>query len=71
MQTGCQSREETIDSNVKWYPYNKGGEYRKWYGNCWYVVDWFNDGEEFNTIMTARENYDLALKTCHIILKRV
>ena len=46
MQTGCQSREETIDSNVKWYPYNKGGEYRKWYGNCWYVVDWFNDGEE-------------------------
>ncbi|MBO2945632.1 BREX-1 system adenine-specific DNA-methyltransferase PglX [Paenibacillus sp. F411] len=30
----------------KWFPYNKGGEYRKWYGNNWYVVDWENDGHE-------------------------
>ena len=28
----------------KWYPYNKGGSYRKWYGNREYVVDWANDG---------------------------
>ena len=28
----------------KWFPYNKGGEFRKWYGNLDYVVDWENDG---------------------------
>ena len=30
----------------KWIPYNKGGEYRKWYGNHDYVVNWENDGFE-------------------------
>lgn len=30
----------------KWYPYNKGGQFRKWYGNQDYVVDWSNDGED-------------------------
>ena len=28
----------------KWYPYNKGGEFRKWYGNRDYFVNWENDG---------------------------
>jgi type II restriction/modification system DNA methylase subunit YeeA len=39
------SREEAIESNKKWFPCNKGGEFRKWYGNQDYVVDWKNDGE--------------------------
>lgn len=30
----------------KWYPCNKGGEYRKWYGNREYLVNWENDGDE-------------------------
>ena len=30
----------------KWIPYNKGGEYRKWYGNQEYVVNWENNGDE-------------------------
>ena len=30
----------------KWVPYNKGGEYRKWYGNQEYVVNWENNGYE-------------------------
>ena len=30
----------------KWFPYNKGGEYRKWYGNYEYVVNWEKDGFE-------------------------
>ena len=30
----------------KWVPYNKGGEYRKWYGNLEYVVNWENNGFE-------------------------
>lgn len=34
------------DKNLKWFPYNKGGEYKKWYGNRDYVLNWFNNGEE-------------------------
>ena len=42
----CQSIEESINDQVKWVPYNKGGTSRKWYGNNDYVVDWSNDGFE-------------------------
>ena len=38
------SRDEARESLAKWFPYSKGGEYRKWYGNNEYVVDWENDG---------------------------
>ena len=41
-----KSREEAMKSGLKWFPYNKGGEYRKWYGNNNYVINWQNDGEE-------------------------
>lgn len=34
------------DSGYKWFPYNKGGGYRKWYGNAEYVINYKNDGEE-------------------------
>ncbi|MDN3451664.1 BREX-1 system adenine-specific DNA-methyltransferase PglX [Planococcus sp. APC 3906] len=40
-----QSREEAVSSKLKWFPYNKGGSYRKWYGNNEYVVNWENDGQ--------------------------
>jgi hypothetical protein len=30
----------------KWYPHHKGGDYRKWYGNLEYVINWENDGLE-------------------------
>ena len=30
----------------KWYKYNKGGNYKKWYGNNEYVVNWKNNGAE-------------------------
>ncbi|MGH2326253.1 BREX-1 system adenine-specific DNA-methyltransferase PglX [Leuconostoc lactis] len=36
---------ESVSSNKKWFPYNKGGSYRKWYGNYDYVVNWENDGQ--------------------------
>ncbi len=41
-----KSSDEAKDSGLKWFPYQKGGEYRKWYGNNDYVVNWQNDGEE-------------------------
>ena len=33
-------------SKSKWYPLNKGGQFRKWYGNQEYVVNWEDDGIE-------------------------
>ncbi|MFW7374051.1 BREX-1 system adenine-specific DNA-methyltransferase PglX [Vagococcus fluvialis] len=42
----ADSLENARISKKKWFPYNKGGAYRKWYGNFDYVVNWFNDGKE-------------------------
>ena len=33
----------------KWFPYSKGGSFRKWYGNNEYVVNWQNNGKEIST----------------------
>jgi hypothetical protein len=41
-----ESTKDSIISKQKWVPYNKGGAYRKWYGNYDYVVNWQNDGFE-------------------------
>lgn len=41
---GLKSRKEAQESKKRWFPYNKGGEYRKWYGNQEYIVNWENDG---------------------------
>lgn len=38
------SNDETIGTSIKWYPLNKGGEFRRWYGNRWHVINWRNDG---------------------------
>lgn len=43
---GCRTHNESQVSHQKWYPYNKGGTFRRWYGNHEYVVNWKNDGEE-------------------------
>ena len=41
----CKNRNEAIESCAKWFPYNKGGQYKRWYGNNDYVVDWSKDGD--------------------------
>lgn len=41
-----KNREEAKNSDLKWFPYNKGGEFRKWYGNNEFVVNYKNDGRE-------------------------
>ena len=46
MAIACHNKEEQVAVNKRWIPYNKGGDFRKWYGNNEYVVNWFNDGEE-------------------------
>ncbi len=45
------NRDEAKRSLLKWFPYDKAGEYRKWYGNRDYVVNWYNDGIEMQTTM--------------------
>lgn len=44
------NQEAFSESKAKWAPYNKGGEFRKWYGNLDYVVNWENEGESIRTL---------------------
>ncbi|TWS24838.1 BREX-1 system adenine-specific DNA-methyltransferase PglX [Tsukamurella sputi] len=40
------SREESRASRKRWFPHNKGGSFRKWWGNREYVINWEDDGRE-------------------------
>ncbi|MCB9405026.1 MAG: BREX-1 system adenine-specific DNA-methyltransferase PglX [Microthrixaceae bacterium] len=51
----CTSREEAQASGARWFPYNKGGEFRKWYGNQEHVVNWENDGTEIRAFSGDRQ----------------
>ena len=42
----ANSRDEAQGSMKRWFPYQKGGDFRKWYGNNDYFVNWENDGYE-------------------------
>lgn len=50
---GMKSSEEAKESGKKWFPYNKGGNQRRWYGNQTHVVNWENDGEEIKAFKGA------------------
>jgi hypothetical protein len=57
------------DISNKWYKYNKGGEYRKWYGNLRHVVLWSNEGYDIKnfrssngTLRSRPQNIDKILK---------
>ena len=41
----AENQEDAVKSEAKWFPYNKGGECRKWYGNNEYVVNFENNGK--------------------------
>jgi type II restriction/modification system DNA methylase subunit YeeA len=47
----CKSRKEARNSGKRWFPYQKGGPFRKYFGNYEYVVDWENDGYRLRTTM--------------------
>lgn len=51
---GAESTEEAALSGRKWFPYNKGGDFRKWYGNDGFVVNWENDGYEIKNFRNAK-----------------
>lgn len=39
--------------NAKWYPLNKGGAFRRWYGNNEYIINWENNGHELKNFKNA------------------
>ena len=49
-----ESLEDAVSSGYKWFPYNKGGEFRKWYGNNDFIVNWENDGFEIRNFFDDR-----------------
>jgi len=57
------NRERAEKSRLKWFPYNKGGDFRRWYGNQEFLVNWENDGfkikhfsNEFGRIRSRPQN---------------
>ena len=42
----ARDREDAKASGARWFPHNKGGEFRKWWGNQDYVINWEGDGSE-------------------------
>lgn len=58
---GASNQDEANMLNKKWFPYNKGGEFRKWYGNNYYIVNWGNDGKEMKEL--AAQKYGCVTRT--------
>lgn len=55
-----RNQNEALDSGKKWFPYNKGGKFRKWYGNNEYVVNFLNNGKEISEFRVKKgQSYSL------------
>lgn len=46
----CKSHEEAQASEKHWFPYMKGGSFRRWYGNQEYIINWEGDGNELKAM---------------------
>jgi type II restriction/modification system DNA methylase subunit YeeA len=65
-----KSPQEAIDSTKKWFPYNKGGDFRKWYGNQTYIINWENNGEEIkNYAAKLYKSYTRTIKNINYYFK--
>jgi type II restriction/modification system DNA methylase subunit YeeA len=59
-----QDVSETRESIFKWFPYNKGGSFRKWYGNQDFLVNYENDGQELKEFQsTLNQGWTVRLKS--------
>jgi len=47
---GCQGAAEAQATGRRWFPYMKGGSFRRWYGNQEYTVNWHKDGAEIKCL---------------------
>lgn len=64
--------KESVESKKKWFPYNKGGGYRKWYGNCLEVVNWENDGfeiREYNNYLNSSRSSNIGIANTQYYFK--
>ena len=48
------NKSSISSQNFKWVPYGKGGHYRKWWGNQFYLLDWENEGAEMKKLKSFR-----------------
>ncbi|TQN59071.1 BREX-1 system adenine-specific DNA-methyltransferase PglX [Agrobacterium tumefaciens] len=61
----ASSRDDARQSEARWFPYQKGGEFRKWDGNRDYFVDWEADGKRIQNFKDEKtgklrsHNYNL------------
>jgi hypothetical protein len=46
IERGCNAVSETKESDYRWYPYMKGGAFKRWYGNQQYCVNFWKCGTE-------------------------
>ena len=65
---------QTEDKAYKWFPFCKGGDFRRWAGNEQYVVNWFNNGMEIRKAAEGATggrlvNIDCALQQCVVWTK--
>ncbi|MDO5135218.1 MAG: BREX-1 system adenine-specific DNA-methyltransferase PglX [Eubacteriales bacterium] len=68
------SIEETSDLKYKWFPFSKGGDFRRWYGNLEYTVNWYSNGREIRKAAEGATggrlvNVDIAMKECLVWTK--
>ncbi|RMC93040.1 BREX-1 system adenine-specific DNA-methyltransferase PglX [Clostridium autoethanogenum] len=52
----CTNPNEIMDKEA-WVPYNKGGKFRKWYGNNDYLLRWEKEGKELTRARTENKDY--------------
>lgn len=53
---GYKSSKKALISQKKWFPINKGGEFRKWYGNNLNIVNWYQNGLEMKEAIIQKYN---------------
>lgn len=70
LNVNSKTRANAEESKCRWFPYAKGGDYRKWYGNLEFVVDWELDGERIRNftdgdgrVRSHNYNLDFIFKT--------
>jgi hypothetical protein len=59
---GYHNELEAHESHRKWFPYNKGGEFRRWYGNQDFVINWQNGGEEIKNFVDSNGRQRSAIR---------
>ena len=54
---GLKSSADALNSSCRWFPYNKGGSFRRWSGNQVEIVDWENDGSRIKQSVIEKYPY--------------